>query len=46
MKKVSSTEFTSDYGFSSPNFRVDIDGNITATSISLFVLEQLLLILI
>lgn len=35
MKKVSSTEFRSDYGFSSPNFRVDSTGNITATSLSL-----------
>lgn len=35
MKRVSSTEFTSDYGFSSPNFRVDSSGNITATSLNL-----------
>lgn len=34
MQKISGTSFRSDYGFSSPNFTVDEDGNLTATSIT------------
>ena len=34
MQKISGTSFRSDYGFSSPNFAVDSDGNLTATSIT------------
>lgn len=33
MKRVVGTEYRSDYGFSSPNFRVDPEGNLTARSI-------------
>lgn len=34
MKKITGTEFRSDYGFSSPNFVVDSLGNLTANSIT------------
>lgn len=34
MKKISGTEFRSDFGFASPNFFVDSQGNLTARSIS------------
>jgi len=35
MKKVTGSEFRSDFGFASPNFSVDSEGNLTANSISL-----------
>jgi hypothetical protein len=35
MKRVSETQFVSDFGFKSNNFTVDDEGNITATSITL-----------
>lgn len=34
MKKITGTEFRSDFGFSSPNFSVDSSGNLTASSIT------------
>lgn len=34
MKKVSGSEFRSDFGFASPNFTVDSAGNLTANSIT------------